>query len=535
MDRRVAFGTVGARGTRVAFLVMLGLLVALFLAGCGEKGRAPQARAKATPALGRVIVLGFDGIDPGMVEKYVSEGVMPNFKHIIDDGAFGSLLSTLPPSSASAWTSAVTGVNPGKHGIYGFMGQARPNEAGQAVFNTSLQRGFQPVWHVLGEYGRRSVIINIPLTSPADSLNGLMVAGFPHATDDSSSYFWPHSLRDELSDYTFDAFRVICAKNREDRFLQKMQGIESKRLEIGMRLFDRNDWDLFWIVFTFTDRYQHYLWKYMDEKHPMYDAVGGREYGGAIRDAYAMTDRFIGDFLPKLRDNDLLIVMSDHGFGRLYYTVNGQNFLYRTIGATQDALCADFFGAKFKIDVSGPGAEERYNSVRARLIDGLRALKDPANGTPIVDSIYVKEQIYKGPYLSSAPDVVCLENPDYLFFTLPRTPDLRVIDAGPSPDKAFSGFHRRKGTVALFGKAVAGGQRFDGRIVDIAPIIMAYLGVPAPAEIDGRVPTQLFVTDAGPPLNLARSSESGYVRPNLISDQDSNTMEKQLKAVGYIQ
>jgi len=445
------------------------------------------------------------------------------------------LLSTLPPSSASAWTSAVTGVNPGKHDIYGFMGQPRPDEAGQVVFNTALQRGFQPVWHVLGEYGRRSVIINIPLTSPADSLDGLMIAGFPHATDDSNSYFWPHSLRNELADYTFDAFRVICAKNKEDRFLQKMEGIESKRLEIGLRLFDRADWDLFWIVFTFTDRYQHYLWKYSDEKHPMYDPAGGEAYGNAVRDAYAMTDRYVGSFLPRLRDGDLLIVMSDHGFGRLYYTVNGQNFLYRTVGATQDVLCADFFGAKFKIDVSGPGAEERYASVRTRLIDGLKALKDPTNGTPIVDSIYVKEEIYKGPYLSAAPDVVCLENPDYLFFTLPRTPDLRVIDAGPSPDKAFSGFHRRKGTVAMFGKTVAAGQRFDGRITDIAPIIMAYLGVPAPAETDGRVPAQLFVTDPGVPLNLARSSESGYVRPNLVSSQDSKAMERQLRAVGYIQ
>ena len=532
MDRTVAIRA--GRGVGPATcLFVFGLLAALLMPGCGGRERKPEVLAKATPPLGRVIVVGFDGLDPGMVTTYVAEGVMPNFKRIIEGGAFGSLLSTLPPSSASAWTSAVTGVNPGKHGIYGFMSQPKPDESGQAVFNTSLQRGFRPVWQDLGEYGRRSVVINIPLTSPADSLNGLMVAGFPHSSEDSSSYYWPRSLKNDLADYSFDAFRVVCAKNREDRFLQKMQGIESKRLEVGLRLFDRADWDLFWIVFTFTDRYQHYLWKYMDEKHPMYDPEGGKAYGGAVKDSYAMADRYLGDFLARSRDGDLVIVMSDHGFGSLYYTVNSQNFLYRS--GIKDVACSDFFGAKFKINVSGPDAEERYTSVRNRLIDALRDLKDPSSGASIVDSIYVKEDIYKGPYVSSAPDVVCLENPDYLMFTLPGTPDLRLIDGGPSPDKAFSGFHRRQGTIALFGKAVAAGQRFDGRIVDVAPIIMAYLGVPAPSETDGRVPAQLFLSDQAARLNVARSSESGYVRPTLVSTQDSKAMEKQLRAVGYIQ
>jgi predicted AlkP superfamily phosphohydrolase/phosphomutase len=514
-----------------AVLMTLGLL----LPGCGGQSKPPELLGKASPPVGRVMVIGFDGLDPRYAEKFVAEGGMPNMARIMREGAFGGLMSTLPPSSASAWTSAVTGVNPGKHGIFGFMGQPKPDAAGEIVFNTSLQRGFKAVWQVLGDYGRRSVLINIPLTSPADSLNGLMVAGFPHSSDDTSSYYWPKSLRNDLGDYTFDAFRVICAKNREDRFIQKMVGIESKRLEVGLRLFDQGGWDLYWIVFTFTDRYQHYLWKYCDPKHPMYDPVAAMQYGNAIRDAYEMADSYLGDFMKRMKDDDLLIVMSDHGFDRLYWTVNGQNFIYRTLGPTRDVACADFFGAKFKIDVTGPNAEERYNGIRNRLIDGLRSLVDPATGVSIIDSIYVKEQIYKGPYLSAGPDIVALENPDYLFFTLPRTSDLRVIDAGPSPDKAFSGFHRRRGTVALFGPRVVGGQALEARIVDVAPIIMAYLGVPAPSEIDGRVPAQIFKTDQMPAMNFARSNDTGYRTRDLAASQNSESMEKQLKAVGYIQ
>jgi predicted AlkP superfamily phosphohydrolase/phosphomutase len=519
-------------------------VVALLLAavgigpGCGREKPASKAGGSAAvpgPALGRVMVIGFDGLEPTTVVRLVGEHKLPNFTRMMHEGTFGGLMSTLPPSSASAWTSAVTGVNPGKHDIYGFMGQPKPDAAGHVVFNTSLQRGYEAVWQVLGKYGKRSIAINIPLTSPADSLNGLMIAGFPHASDDTASYFWPHSLKDDLSDYTFDAFRVVVAKNKEDRFIQKMKGIESKRLEVGLRLMDREAWDLFWIVFTFTDRYQHYLWKYTDVHHPMYDPIGGKEYGGAIEDAYTMADEYLGEFMKRMKEGDLLVVMSDHGFGHLYYIVNAQNFLYRTLGATQEVACDDFFGAKFKIDVSGPNAEERYAGIRDRLIGGLKALKDPATGASIVDSVYVKNQIYKGAYLATAPDVIALENPDYLFFTLPRTPDLRVIDAGPSPDKAFSGFHRRRGALGLFGKHVLPGHGVEAKIEDVTAIIMAYLGVPAPSELDGRVPEDVFQPGDGGEVRLLKSGESGYRKPSGTAGQDTKAMEKQLKAVGYIQ
>ena len=519
-----------------AVAVVVGL--ALAFAGCGGKKQAKQAAtggAKATPPLGRVIVVGFDGLEPTTVDRLVAEGKLPNFARIKREGVFGGLMSTLPPSSASAWTSAVTGVNPGKHGIFGFMGQPKPDASGAVIFNTSRQRGFQAIWQVLGAYGLRSVAINIPLTSPADSLNGLMIAGFPHASEDTAGYYWPRSLGQQLGDYSFDAFRVICAKNKEDRFIQKMNGIESKRLEVSLRLFDGTPWDLFWAVFTFTDRYQHYLWKYTDSRHPMYDPMGGKAYGGAIDACYAQADDYLGEFLKRLKPDDLLLVMSDHGFGRLLYTVNGQNFLYRTLGATADVACSDFFGAKFKIDVSGSGAEERYTSLRNRLIESLRSLTDPATGTRIVDSIYVKEQIYKGPYLGSGPDIVCLENPDYLFFTLPRTPDSRIIDAGPSPDKTFSGFHRRRGTICLYGKRVEPGKTVEARIVDVAAIIMAYLGVPAPSELDGRVPAGVFTMGPSGEIRLVKSDVSGYCQPGVFTAQGSKAMEKQLRAVGYMQ
>jgi predicted AlkP superfamily phosphohydrolase/phosphomutase len=514
-------------------LVVLALAMAVVLS-CSSEDK-PVRVVEAREPMGRVIVLGFDGLEPTMVRKWVDEGKLPTFKMMMEQGAFGDLVSVLPPSSASAWTSAVTGVNPGKHGIYGFLKTTNSDPDAPAVFNTSLDRGFAPVWDILGQYDRKSCIVNIPLSSPADSLNGIMIAGFPHASEDDRSYYWPKSLDKILGDYSFDAFRVTCAKNREDRFLQKMQSIASRRLHLGLRLFEDGGWDLYWLVFTFPDRFQHYMWKYYDTNHPMYDPISGPLYGDRIEAAYVQADNYTAEFINRMQENDLLVVMSDHGFGYLYYTINSNNFIQRTLGSTDAVRCADFFGAKFKIDVSGPNAEERYVSIRKRLIDGLRTLKDPVRGVPVIDSIYVKEDIYTGPYAGSAPDILCLEKPGYLFFTLPKTSDLRLLDSGPSPDKAFSGFHRRRGTIGMYGKYVRPGQSLEARIIDIPAVILSYLGVPGPEDIDGRVPANAFRDETAGRIELVRSGQTGYRRPTGLSTQDTQKIEKQLRAVGYIQ
>lgn len=510
------------------------VLTVAFAVSCGHE-EAAKTRMHAREALGRVIVIGFDGLEPTLVRKWVQQGYLPTFKRVMEEGAFSDLVTVLPPSSASAWTSAVTGVNPGKHGIFGFLNTSNPGPSDEPVFNTSRDRGFRPVWAVLGDYGRTSDIINIPLSSPADSLKGLMIAGFPHASDNKESYYYPQSLNSVLGDYTFDAFRVTCAKNREERFLTKMEAISSKRLHLGLQLFEHNDWDLFWLVFTFPDRFQHYLWKYMDKNHPMYDPINGPVYGDEILQAYIKADHYLDEFLKRMGEDDLVIVMSDHGFGYLYYTINTNNFLQRTLGSTENVRCADFFGGKFLIDVQGPNAEERYLSIRNRLVEGLRSLKDPVHGDAIIDSVYLKEDIYKGPYLSYAPDVMAFEHPGYLLFSLPVTPDLRLIDAGPQPDKGFSGFHRRHGTLALMGKYVRPGATEEARITDVAAMIYGYLGVPAPAELDGKIPAALFKDESAGVMRLVKSDDPGYQRPVVLANQDTEKMESQLRAVGYIQ
>lgn len=515
----------------VALLLTAGLVI---IPGCGGREEDEIAVAASDP-VGRVMVVGFDGLEPQRVKHLAARGRLPNFSRVIKEGILTDLITVLPPSSAPAWTSAVTGVNPGKHGIYGFLKQPTADDDVPIVFNTSRQRGFEAVWEVLSRYGRTSCIVNIPLTSPADSLNGYMVAGFPHTSDDPSEKFFPEELQRRLAAYSLDDIETPGGLNREDKFITKMAAISSKLRALGLDLLDERSWDLYWIVFTFTDRYQHFFWKYIDPEHPMYDRAQAATYGGKIDEAYEKADAYLGDFMGRLGDDDLLIIMSDHGFGHLHYTINARNFVYRTLGTHADALCADFFGGIFKIEVTGRNADQRYASIRDRLADGLRELKDPERGVSMIDSVYFKDDLYGGPYLGRAPDVICLEKPGYLFSRLPRTPDLRILDRGPNPIWTHTGYHRRKGSLGLYGSCIRPQEPIRARIVDITPIVLAYLGVPVPEEVDGRVPESAFSSETLGRVNLAKSETSGYRRPTGLSPQDSEKIEKQLRAVGYIQ
>ncbi len=518
-------------GRRFGAAVLAALLLA---AGCGGRDREGKVAAAAEP-VGRVMVIGFDGLDPGRVRNLAAQGRLPNFRRVIEEGLFTDLVTVLPPSSAPAWTSAVTGVNPGKHGVFGFLKQPSPADNAPIVFNTSRQRGFEAVWEVLSVYGRTCCILNIPLTSPADSLNGFMVAGFPHTSDDPRDRCYPAGLYTRLADYLVDDTDIPPGTGREDKFIMRMEDMSSRLRAMGLALLEERDWDLFWIVFTFTDRYQHFFWKYLDPRHPMYDPAQAATYGGMIDGAYEKADAYLGEFMKHLGGDDLLVIMSDHGFGPLYYTINARNFAYRAVGKAGEVLCADFFGGVFKIEVSGRNADEKYAGIRNRLIESLRGLEDPERGIDMVDSVYVKEDIYSGPYLAKAPDVICLERPGYLFSRLPRTADLRILDRGPNPLWTHTGYHRRRGSLGLFGAGVVPGRDVAARIVDVAPIILAYLGVPAPDEVDGHVPEAAFTPATLARLCLATSGVSGYRKPAGLSHHDTAKIEKQLRAVGYIQ
>ena len=109
----------------------------------------------------RVLVLGLDGAEPISLRHWAETGVMPFVREMMQDGASGVLRSTIPPYTPTAWTSIVTGVNPGRHGVFGFT---RWTDDGREVLVDSSVCRCKTVWDYLTDEGRPSIVVNVPIT-----------------------------------------------------------------------------------------------------------------------------------------------------------------------------------------------------------------------------------------------------------------------------------------------------------------------------------------------------------------------------------
>ena len=146
----------------------------------------------------RVVVLGFDGMDPTLASRWMRAGYLPNLKRLADEGAFATLGSPPPAESPVAWCSFATGTNPGKHNVYDFFEREPQGYAAVAnLYKTTPaeflfgliqtkpvrvepRRGGVPFWIDAGQSGIRTTVLTVPMTYPTDEIaGGEMLAGFP--------------------------------------------------------------------------------------------------------------------------------------------------------------------------------------------------------------------------------------------------------------------------------------------------------------------------------------------------------------------
>jgi predicted AlkP superfamily phosphohydrolase/phosphomutase len=144
----------------------------------------------------RVVVVGLDGLDPGRVKKLMQAGRLPYLARLAERGTFTELGTTLPPISPVAWSTFMTGVNPGKHNIFDFLNRdlrtyfpelssARVTSGSRWSFLAALGLGkdpvrllrkSQPFWKILGDHGVFSTILRVPITFPPERFHGLLLS-----------------------------------------------------------------------------------------------------------------------------------------------------------------------------------------------------------------------------------------------------------------------------------------------------------------------------------------------------------------------
>jgi predicted AlkP superfamily phosphohydrolase/phosphomutase len=278
----------------------------------------------------RVLVVGLDGATLDLIESWANAGILPTLKRLMDEGVWGRLRSTLPPITGPAWTSLATGTNPGKHGVYDFLGR-QPGTYRLASFNASHRHGAS-LWRILSQAGKKVGVLNVPLTYPPEPLDGFLTSGLL-TPPDAEDYCYPEEigrgLRAAVPDYVVQPGGNFDASGREAELLQILREMSAMRMEAARHLSRAIDWDFFMVVFMATDAVQHAFWHFMDDTHSRHPADALPEIRYSIRDCYSQLDGYLADLLEMVDDDTHVIVMSDHGFGPLEKYVHMNVWLWR--------------------------------------------------------------------------------------------------------------------------------------------------------------------------------------------------------------
>ena len=118
----------------------------------------------------RVMVIGWDSATWKLLQPWMGNGELPTLRLLLQNGSSGTLLSTKPPLSPAAWTSFVTGQNPGQHGVFDHL--YRSDNSYQAVPVNAKRRKSTPIWSLLEQQDKSVGLINIPVTFPPEPVKG---------------------------------------------------------------------------------------------------------------------------------------------------------------------------------------------------------------------------------------------------------------------------------------------------------------------------------------------------------------------------
>jgi len=278
--------------------------------------------------ISKVLIIGLDGATFDLIKPWIEQGELPTFKNLMKEGVHGDLNSTIPPLTPPAWTSLITGKNPGKHNIFDFF-KLNKNNYDRAII-TSLDKKSESLWNILNKHNMKTGILNLPFTYPPENINGFIVCG-SESISVKSDFTYPKNLKKELLEnikgYRQGLNWSYINKEDHDSFIKDLNFVTEKLEETSVYLIKKYKPEFFMVVFDDLDRLQHFFWRHMDKKHPMYDKEKSEKYKDAILNYYKKLDLVINNLIKFADKNTFIMILSDHGFGPIYKEVYINHYL----------------------------------------------------------------------------------------------------------------------------------------------------------------------------------------------------------------
>ena len=534
----------------------------------------------------KILVIGLDAATMDLIEPWTAAGHLPALSRLMESGASGRLVSTPNMHSASAWTSILTALNPGRHGLFVFSD--RDFATGKQVFFKGGDRTGELIGSHLARHGLTSGFLNVPMTYPAQHLaDGFMVSGLD-APSLNEHAFSPAGLREELLD-RFPGYRFtptdlgdLMRAGRLDQAIVAWLDLIETQTAVAEYLITGKPVDFFMTVYTASDWAGHNLWS----------SPGEPASGSKLLQIYRALDSAIERLLNHATAETQVYVISDHGMGRhtgaSYHLANwleARGYMVRTnrsqtrhsfirasrkaarsllpasvrervkAGMSQElagrlkAVEKDTFYSSIEwqrtVAYTEPGrhvininlqgrnsagtvSQSAYDKVCLEIISELEQWTD-AEANRVVNRVVRRHEAYNGPFTERASDLYVNWNPNA---RLGEPPD-EVRDRG----FWWKGDHRPEGILICKGPGL-NSTTFEAlpTVCDLVPTIMHAAGLPVPDNLDGRVISGVFTGEvlSEHPVQQTTGSSQSSGEGVTLSPEEERLVEEKLRGLGYL-
>ncbi len=536
----------------------------------------------------RLILFGIDAATFDVIKPAVEAGKLPTIGRMMKEGSWGVLKSIIPPLTAPAWTTIMTGVNPGKHGVFEFW--ARREDSYTTRLISSVTRKTPAIWDLLNQAGLRVGVLNVPITYPPEEIEGWMVSGMMGAPGFSEEVCVPRELAKEVEALVGNYPMIPAHKTGRGYydFAHLRQQIASRTV-VTMELLRKYPVDVVIVVCNYTDHVQHCFWG-----RPGFTTPEGEYIEDIILYTYQQADHFLEQLLDFCGEETTTLIISDHGAGPVEEYLDIEAFLvaqelvvlkdqrrlallnsiknlipyrlrkkvlrsrwgeqtksilykHRTDCMNWPQTKAYNIGSYLGLRLNVKGREPQgcidpqdFDECRQQIRDLLTDYRHPETGAPVFD-IYYPEELFEGPYLSDAPDLLGItgkENIHLAQFTDSLFVPAQEMERIAPPGRP--GVHRLAGVIIGAGPHLrAQALDTEAQLVDITPTVLYALGLPIPAYCDGQVLTNLFNSDfvsAHPPryTDIPMQREAEDTEESVYSEQEHEQIKQRLSDLGYL-
>jgi len=420
------------------------------------------------------------------------------------EGVTADLISTIPPLTPPSWTSILTGVNQGKHGIFGWQNVNIKER--KIRLNDSRDVKYPRLFELLSRNDLRSIIINVPLVYPFEGISDLKNVIIVTDWASPVQTIYPTELYSRYKEYLVDPPHAWSDYENLTEYIKNVHEFLTIRLNLYYDLLEKYDWNLFFIVFSETDWLLHKIPQLLE---------------GKKLELVQPVLKEIRNFFNKSRElSDVTFIVSDHGFEvknlrisvnqilRQYNQIKINLFKSNIIRVVRKFFPNEMlnnlirkFGKKVSLPTLSVAVEVDMRNSKAFMVEAstwgvfvnenISEITEIFKKRPEIKQVLNRHDIYKGPYAKYAPNLILIPQKGVVF-SKGLSESIRT--------KIYEGDHETKGIFFASGDMINKNAIMSKNpmVYDIAPTILHMFGLPVPEDMDGRVLKEIFKEGSEP-------------------------------------